>query len=428
MALKNRPHIISSWQQIPAFFYLLKWLFFSLIVGGLAGTASAWFLIALDWATQLRERNFILVMLLPIGGLFVGLMYHYLGKSIVGGNDLLLDELHRPKRIIPLKMAPLVFVGSVATHLFGGSAGREGTALQMGGALADQFSWLFRLRPRDRVTLLIVGISAGFASIFGTPLAGAVFALEVVVLGRMRYEAIYPAFLAALLGDQICRLWGVEHMMYEVSVIPPFGVFSIFWVVVAGIIFGLAGMFYAKLSNGVAGFFFRNIKWPPLRPFLGGIIVLAGVLALGSTRYLGLGIPVIVQAFEQEVPVYDFFLKILFTAITLGAGFKGGEVTPLFFIGATLGNALIWFVPLPLALLAAMGFVAVFAGATNTPIACTLMGIELFGVDAGIYIALACVTAYFFSGHTGIYGSQLIGSPKHIIYGRDKGKTLRDLA
>ncbi|MFN3554912.1 MAG: voltage-gated chloride channel family protein [Bacteroidales bacterium] len=426
--MNRKPHpILVRWQQIPALLYLFKWLFLCLLVGALAGTASAWFLVSLDWATRFRESHTIIVFLLPLGGLVVGLLYHYMGKSVAGGNDLILDELHRPGRIVPLKMAPLVFVGSVITHFFGGSAGREGTAVQMGGAIADQFSWIFRLRQRDRVTLLIAGVSAGFASIFGTPLAGAVFALEVVVLGRMRYEAMYPAFLAALIGDQICHLWGVPHMMYEISIIPPFALTTALWVILAGIVFGLAGLVYAKLSNAIHNWFSSKIAWAPFRPFVGGFIVLAGVLALGSTRYLGLGVPVIAEAFQQEVPVYDFLFKILFTAITLGSGFKGGEVTPLFFIGATLGNALVWLIPLPFALLAAMGFVAVFAGATNTPIACTLMGIELFGADAGIYIGLACVTAYFFSGHSGIYGSQIVGSPKHLLFGRHKGKKLRDL-
>jgi len=427
MSLKKPSRFMGSIEQIPALLYLVKWLVICGIVGALAGTASAWFLISLDWATELRENNFILVMFLPVGGLLIGLLYYYAGKGTEGGNDLILDELHRPARIIPLKMAPLVFFGSVATHLFGGSAGREGTAVQMGGAIADQFTRIFKLRPRDRATLIIAGVSAGFASIFGTPLAGAVFALEVVILGRMRYEAIYPAFLAALIGDQICHAWGVPHMIYEVTIIPDMTFAGIFWVIIAGIIFGLAGMFYSKLSNSIYEFFKAKVYYPPLRPFIGGVIIIAGVLALGSTRYLGLGLPVIIESFHDEVPVYDFLFKILFTAITLGAGFKGGEVTPLFFIGATLGNALVWFIPLPLALLAAMGFIAVFAGATNTPIACTLMGIELFGADAGIYIGLACVTAYFFSGHTGIYGSQIVGSPKHILFGKHKGRSLRDL-
>jgi H+/Cl- antiporter ClcA len=186
-------------------------------------------------------------------------------------------------------------------------------------------------------------------------------------------------------------------------------------------------MLFSQSTHFWNRFFKAKISYAPLRPFVGGIVIAAAVFAMGSTQYIGLGIPTIVAAFSEDLDWYAFLLKIAFTSFTLGAGFKGGEVTPLFFVGATLGNALVWFIPLPVALLAGMGFVAVFAGATNTPIACTLMGIELFGAECGVFVGIACVVAYFFSGHTGIYGSQVIGSPKHLIYGRKKSKQLNEL-
>lgn len=416
-----------SIQQLPSLFFLGKWIMLSALVGILAGTASAFFLIALNWATDYREAHTWIIWLLPLGGLIIGLSYHYWGQDVVKGNNQLLEEFYSPKQIIPLKMAPLVLFGTVVTHFFGGSAGREGTAVQMGGAIADQFTRLFRMRPRDRKILLIIGISAGFASVFGTPLAGAVFALEVLVIGRMRYEALLPSFITAVIADFVCRWWQVGHTHYHIAVVPQMQFSFLMWAILAGIFFGLAALAFSRSTHFFGNLFGTKIKYPPLRPVIGGVVIALVVFFIGTTKYIGLGIPTIVDAFETELPPYDFILKIFLTAFTLGAGFKGGEVTPLFFIGATLGNALAIFIPLPTALLAGMGFVAVFSGATNTPIACTIMGIELFGIQSGMFIAIACVTAYIFSGHSGIYSSQIIGSPKHLFYGRDRGKTLTEV-
>jgi H+/Cl- antiporter ClcA len=409
------------------FLYLFKWMAICLLIGLLAGSASAFFLWALDWATNYREANLWIIAFLPLGGLIIGLTYHYWGENVVKGNNQLLEEFHSPKKVIPLRMAPLVLFGTIATHFFGGSAGREGTAVQMGGAIADQFTKIFKLRPRDRKVLLSAGVSAGFASVFGTPLAGAVFALEVFVVGRVRYEGILPAFLAAFIADWACHAWGIAHVIYSIPFVPDLTPLNLLWAIAAGILFGYTARVFSYSARYWAGIFKRLVKWPPLRPLLGGVVLATAIWIIGDTRYIGLGIPVIVEAFSEEVPIYDFAAKILFTTFTLGAGFKGGEVTPLFFIGATLGNALALFMPLPVAVLAGMGFVAVFAGATNTPLACTFMGLELFGAEAGVFIAIACVLAYIFSGHTGIYGSQIIGSPKHLVMGREKGKSLGDI-
>lgn len=407
--------------------YLIRWLLMAGVVGALVGSASAFFLVSLDFATDFREANTWIIALLPLGGLVIGLTYHYWGKGIESGNNRILDEFYEPQRVIPFKMAPLVLFGTIATHFFGGSAGREGTAVQMGGAIADQFTRLLNLRPRDRRILLVMGISAGFASVFGTPLAGAVFALEVLVMGRLRYDSILPSFLAAVIADMTCTAWGVGHVHYYITEVAAMTPLNLLWAVAAGIIFGVIAMVFSKSTHWWGERFRTMVSYPPLRPLIGGAFIATAFFLMGSTRYLGLGIPVIQEAFERPVESYDFALKLLFTSFTLGAGFKGGEVTPLFFIGATLGNALAWLLPLPMPLLAGMGFVAVFAGATNTPIACTLMGIELFGAEGGVFIGIACVIAYLFSGHTGIYSSQVVGSPKHLIYGRLKSKRLRDV-
>ena len=417
MYSKTHLHILS---------FTLKWLLLAGIVGILSGSASAFFLIALDWATNYRETNFWIYYLLPVIGLLIGLLYHYFGKSIEKGNNQIIDEITQPQKRLPWHMAPLVLLGTLLTHLGGGSAGREGTAVQMGGSLADQLNHIFPFNARDRKILLICGISGGFASVFGTPLAGTVFALEVYIIGRMRYEALIPSLFAAIIADIICSMWGASHLHYSIQTITDISFKNLLIAVLAGVIFAFAGWMFNKLIP-VLKSFFDKIPYPPLRPFVGGIIVLIVLFSLKDFRLAGLGIPTIVESFTIAQPGYLFLLKILLTAITLSSGFKGGEVTPLFFIGASLGSALSLFLPLPTDLLAAMGFVAVFAAAANTPLACVFMGIELFGSQHALFIAIACFIAYLFSGHSGIYGSQVIGSPKHLLWTRHKGKNLKDV-
>lgn len=396
--------------------YALCWVPVALVVGILAGSASALLLASLELATQIRESHRWIITLLPLAGLAVGCLYHYFGTSVERGNDLILDQIHlelrEPRTAIPLRMSPLILIGTFVTHLFGGSAGREGTAIQAGASLADQLAAPLRLDAGSRRVLLMIGISAGFASVFGTPFAGAIFGTEVLAIGLVGYEALFPCLVGAFAGDVTTRAWHIHHPLYSVGVFPTVSLAGIFWAVIAGAAFGMVSQGFVRSTHMLSTFFRRIIRFAPLRPFAGGVLVALGVFGLRTTRYVGLGIPTIQASFYGLQPSWDWVGKWVFTSVTLGAGFKGGEVTPLFFIGATLGNALSRILPLPPGLLAGMGFVGVFAGASNTPIASTIMALELFGGDIGAYAGVACLISYLLSGDVSIYGTQRSGRGK----------------
>lgn len=336
-------------------------------------------------------------------------------------------------------MAPLIFLGTVVTHLFGGSAGREGTAVQLGGSVASAFGKIFALDASGVRMILMAGIAAGFGAVFGTPLAGAVFALEVLAVGRIEYEALVPCLVAAVVGDWTCHAWGIQHTVYHVDYLAGSGgaVFIdpalLGKAAIAGVAFGLAGLVFAEANHALGGLLKRIIPYGPLRPAIGGVTIIALVYLLDTRAYLGLGVwssipraPTISGFFGGTVDRWSWLLKMVFTVVTLSSGFKGGEVTPLFFIGAALGNALGGLLGAPIDLFAALGFVAVFAGAANAPLACTLMGIELFGATHAVPIAVACFVSYLCSGHSGIYLSQRIAVPKSANDHLMPDATLRD--
>jgi H+/Cl- antiporter ClcA len=422
--LKLRSHI--SNMTIPAILVtLLKWTVLGGAVGLLTGTASALFLTSLEYVTGLRVEHSWLLFLLPLGGAMVSYIYMKTGRTSSRGNNLILDQIHDSTETIPLRMAPLVLFGTLVTHLFGGSAGREGTAVQMGGSLADGLGRLLKIGAADRKILLICGISGGFGSVFGTPLAGTVFGLEVLAIGLISHEALFPAFVASFTGNLVATsLWGVPHIHYSIGEVPSLTFLVLAKVIIASILFGLTSMLFSSLTHTLKKWSALLLPNPVLKSAAGGLIIIGLVYAAGTRDYLGLGVPLIQDSFEEAMSPFAFLWKTLFTSVTLGTGFQGGEVTPLFAIGASIGSALSGFLDLYAPFLAALGFIAVFCGAANTPIACFIMGIELFGSEGAVYMFIACLISYFFSGHTGIYTSQRIGITKSRLISLPPGTTL----
>ncbi|KAB2642190.1 MAG: voltage-gated chloride channel protein [Verrucomicrobia bacterium] len=409
-----------SWHSI--FFKIYTTIFWCSAIVFLAvmiGCASAFFLMALNRVTQCRLEHPWLLFFLPVAGLGIGLIYHYFWKSSEEGNNLILEQIHEPGGGVPSRMAPLVLVATLVTHLFGGSVGREGTAVQMGGSIASFLGRFLRFSPEQTKKILQCGVAAGFGAVFGTPFAGALFALEVLTSRLFfRCDGWRSLLIASFVGDFTCRAWNVHHLLYDVHTVfnDVFSPLLVMKVAIVGVAAAVVVRIFITTEHLLHRGFQKLVPLAPLRPILGGFIIIALVSLAGTRSYLGLGewslnpSDLTLQTFFQsgDVSYWAWAWKLLFTAVTLGSGFKGGEVTPLFFIGAALGNALSSLLGGPVDLFAALGFVAVFAGASKTPVTCTVMSIELFGPAHLVPIALVCFLSFFFSGQKGIYKSQKI--------------------
>jgi H+/Cl- antiporter ClcA len=378
------------------------------------------FLLLLERATAFRISHEIIVFTLPIAGLAIGLVYERWGTSIQRGNNLIIDTIHNggdpadaPPPQVPLRMAPMVLIGTVLTHLFGGSAGREGTAVQMGASLADAIAHRLRVGPDLRRVMLAAGIAGGFGSVFGTPVAGVIFGLEVVSIGRIEYDALLPALAASIVGDWVTRAIGLVHTHYSIVPAVALGPLVLGKLLIVGVAMAAVTSAFVALTHFLKAWLERQVPRLPLRLFVGGLAVVAMWRLIGTSDYLGLGVPGIQRAFvDPAFPVYGFAAKLIFTAVTLGAGFLGGEVTPLFFVGAALGNLLARWLGLPLELGAGLGLAAVFGAAANTPIALSIMVVELLGANVLPHVVIVTVVAYLLTGHRGIYPAQRIGRPK----------------
>jgi len=405
---KNKPFFT----QYP----IIIWMLMSVPIAIIVGSCVALFLWLLDVATMYRFNNNWLLYGLPIAGVAIYFVYQRWGKAVATGNNLVISEAQQPNKGIPIVIMPLILSTTIVTHLFGGSAGREGTAVQIGGSIANTVARFFKLNTSTLQVITIVGIAAGFGAVFGTTVAGAIFAIEVLAISNVFTKAFLPSLIASIVADITCQSWGIIHTKYNVSPIAEFDGLLCIKVMLASVFFGLAARLFSFLidfSKEKANQFITT-KW--FIPIIGGSMVILGSWLLNTTDFLGLGVisnstnaVTIVSSFKEGGANYfSWFWKLLFTVVTLALGFKGGEVTPLFFIGAALGNTIAIITNAPIDLMAAIGFVALFAAATNTPIASTIMAVELFGGNAIIYFAIGCSIAYYCSGKKGIYAAQIL--------------------
>lgn len=381
------------------------WVKVVLCIAVLTGVSSAIFLHLLQIVTQFREENNWIILFLPIAGISIVYLYKKYGQTAKKGNNLLLEEYYNPQGKISWIMSPLIIVSTLLTHLFGGSAGREGTAVQYGGTYADQVAKNFNLGKGQYRIALLAGVASGFASLFGTPLAGILFSLELFKSGKIRIKSIPIVIITAYLSYFFCNFLQAPHTTYPSVEINYYFDANYLFIIPIAILCGLTARLFI-LSGNLFSNLFRKVSNEYYRIVIGAIIILLLVYLFNTNKYIGLGLPSIASAFETPANSTDFILKIVFTTLTLSVGFKGGEVTPLFFIGATLASFLSLYIPLPLVLLAAIGFISVFAGATKTPIACAVMAVELFGFAIFPFVIISCFISTWSSGNEGIYKSQ----------------------
>lgn len=393
---------------------MIVWCSLAVVIGICAGFTSTLFLHSIDWAIEFRRAHDWMIVFLPLVGFVVAWFYKEYGASVQRGNNLIIDEIHEPNKTIPVRMVPMIFVSSVLSHLFGASVGREGAAVQMSAGLSDQFSKYLGRFYSNRRLILMMGMSAGFSSIFGTPIAGAIFGFEVLFIGTLVYDALLPCLVAAVAGYYTALLLGVHHSSYFYMESLNVSISGILSAIVAGVIFGLVAKLFVWCIHAVKDLYTEKVKNDLLPPVIGGSILVVCYYLFGSDRYHSLGEEIIHASFTQHMYPWDFLGKIFTTSLSVGSGFRGGEVMSLFYIGSTLGNSLAFILPLEYPLLAALGFVSVFAGAANTPIASVILAFELFGPGIGVYASLAIVASYLCSGSHGIYQSQRTRIEKNI--------------
>ena len=384
----------------------LKWVLIAAFTGTLGGLVGSAFHISVSRASAFRAAHPRMLYLLPLAGVLIGLIYHFLHTENTNTNTII-DSIQLGERV-PFALVPTIFLSTVLTHLCGGSAGREGAALQIGGGLGNLAGRIFRLDEKDMRIATLSGMSAVFAALFGTPLTATIFALEVISVGVLYYSALVPCLVASLTALQISVLFGIAPERFALAACP------VHWAMVlrvAGLalLCTLVSIVFCLGMHQTEHLLRRVIKNDFVRVIAGGCAIVALTLLLGTTEFNGAGMDSIARAIEEGVARPDaFFWKLLFTALTLGSGYKGGEVVPCFFVGATFGCVAGALLGVPAGFAAAIGLVCVFCGAVNCPLASILLSVELFGSEGLIYFALACGIAYMLSGYFGLYSSQKI--------------------
>lgn len=390
----------------------VKWIIIAAVVGAFVGIVGVFFHICVEKATEIRVEMPWLIWLLPIGGAAIVFLYKKTGMEKDRGTNLVLDAV-RSNEPLNIKTAPLIFVSTVITHLFGGSSGREGAALQIGGSIASYVGTHIKLDEKDQRIITMCGMAAGFSALFGTPVAAVVFAMEVVSVGVMYYSAIVPCIIASAVGAYIASVSDIAPTSFSIiGSIPTIELLTIFKVIVLAVLCAAVSMLFC-LTLKKTHKLYDKIPNKTVAAIVGGLAVAILTFIIGTTDYNGAGMDVIGRAVAGEAEYEAFILKIIFTALTLGAGFKGGEIVPTLFVGATFGNVAGKLLGLGGSFGAGLGMAALFCGVTNCPLTSLILSIELFGTEGLIYYAVACAVSYKLSGYYGLYSAQKIVYSKH---------------
>lgn len=402
--MKAEKYIEKSFDNFETF---LKWVGISIIIGIIVGFIGVLFHFAIEHATEFRIEHSKIILLLPLGGAFIAWIYKVLDMENDKGTNFVLSAV-RDNDTLKFKTAPLIFISTAITHLLGGSSGREGAALQLGGSIASNIGRLLKLDEKDERIITMCGMSAAFSALFGTPVTSVIFSMEVITVGVMHYSAIVPCILSAIIGTKIAMFCGIPPTAFEISVIPDFGTLAVTNVIILSILCGVLSIFFCIAMHKSANLYKHYIHNSILRGFVGGVIVVILTYIIGTYDYNGAGMNIIELALKGEARPEAFLIKIIFTALTLGAGFRGGEIVPSFFIGSTFGCVIGAILGLHPSFAAAIGLTAVFCGVTNCPLSSIILSIELFGGDGIVFFTLACGVSYMLSGYYGLYSEQKI--------------------
>ena len=389
------------------FLKFLRWIAIASATGLIVGAVGVAFVKGLALATNLRTSHPICIFGLPFAGILIVALYKWCKYENDQGTNGVIAAIHA-KREVPFRMAPLIFVSTLLTHLFGGSAGREGAALQLGGSIGNQIGRLLKRNARDKRTLVACGMSAAFSSIFGTPMAAVIFALEVNSVGIMQYSALVPCVFASLVASALANRFGVFAEHFGTVEVLRFQLIPALKICLLGILVAMLSVAFCKLLHVTGDLYKKWFKNAYLRIAVAGLLIIGLTFLLGTHDYSGSGANLIEEAIAGEAAPYAFILKMLFTALTLGAGFKGGEIVPSFAIGATFGCLFGTLVGLPPSLCAAIAMISMFCGVTNSPIASMIIGFELFGFDIMKYLLICVSISYALSGYYSLYREQRI--------------------
>ncbi|MGN0395261.1 MAG: chloride channel protein [Coprococcus sp.] len=386
----------------------IKWILFALIMGTTCGAVGSAFHLCVEYVTGFREENNWIISFLPLAGLLIVFIYRICGIKHDKGTNLVIGSVRSSDDIVPSRMAPLIFITTVITHLFGGSSGREGAALQIGGSLGVSIGKIFKLDESDKHILTLCGMSAVFAALFGTPISAALFSMEVISIGILYYCAFVPCVLSSTIAFVITQKLNITHTYFTIDIIPKFGIATVIRVIALAILCAILSSLFCLAMHIVSKLFRRFFKNQYIRVFVGGLILVALTFLLRTTDYNGAGMDIIGKAISGDARPEAFLLKILFTCITIGCGFRGGEIVPSFFIGATFGCITGGIMGLDPGFAAAMGLICFFCGAVNCPLTSLFLSLELFGSEGILLFTIGCSVSYMLSGYYSLYNEQKI--------------------